>query len=245
MESLWEVIESGSLSVAAVMAKDAALLAAIDPEDPCTLHFYDWDLPCLTYGYFIDPALHLNLDVLQSYGWQAARRPTGGGILFHVSDLPFSVLIPARHPSFSLNPLDNYAFINQRVAEAVAHFALPSPVPQLLITPPFSSSKECSPFCMATPSQYDLMIQGKKVGGAAQRRTKQGFLHQASLSLLFPRTDILVKVLRNHKSVLKGMKEQTYCLLNEEASIKELQKGRVKLKALLKTHLTQRERHLG
>ena len=113
MSTDWQMIESGCLSPEAIMIKDADLLAQLDPQGPSILHFYDWNVPCLTYGYFTDPACYLNLDALQQCGMQKARRPTGGGIIFHLSDLAFSVLIPASHPCFSLNTLDNYAFINK------------------------------------------------------------------------------------------------------------------------------------
>ena len=39
---------------------------------------------------------------------------------------------------------------------------------------------------MAKPTPFDLVIEGKKVGGAAQRRTRKGLLHQGSLSVCPP-----------------------------------------------------------
>ena len=62
----WKVIESGSLPPDVIMAKDAALLNEIQSE--IILHLYEWDRPCLTIGYFIDPAKHLHLDQLNRYG---------------------------------------------------------------------------------------------------------------------------------------------------------------------------------
>ncbi len=237
MSSSWRVIDSGFLSPEVIMAKDAALLAQLDPLGPSFLHFYDWNTPCLTYGYFTELAHHLDLDALQGQGLQAARRPTGGGIIFHLSDLAFSVLIPAAHPHFSFNTLDNYAFINQRVAEGIAHFAAHSLQPQLLSQEPLCLGKECHAFCMAKPTQYDVIIQGKKVGGAAQRRTKQGLLHQASLSLLFPPIELLCKVLKQEEAILKAMKEWSYCLLPEHSTEQELWEARGELKEILKMTL--------
>jgi lipoate-protein ligase A len=229
----WQVIESGFLAPESIMAKDAALLAELDPKGPSLLHFYEWDAPCLTYGYFTDPAGYLDLEALQRYGVQKARRPTGGGIIFHLSDLAFSILVPAHHPCFSLNTLDNYAFINQKVAEAIISFTGSCLMPNLSA----DKCKECHPFCMAKPTQYDVMIQGKKVGGAAQRRTKQGLLHQASLSLLFPPVDLLQNVLKEQEMILKEMQEHSYCLLPASTSVQELPEVRSQLKDVLKTVL--------
>jgi lipoate---protein ligase len=238
MNPSWQVIESGFLSPEAIMAKDSSLLHQLDPEGPSLLHFYEWNVPCLTYGYFIDLMSHLDLEALQSCGLKKARRPTGGGIIFHLSDLAFSVLIPAKHSSFSLNTIDNYTFINQKVAEAVSYFTSQSLQPKLLIEEKLCLGQECHSFCMAKPTQYDLIIEGKKVGGAAQRRKKQGLLHQASLSLLFPPTDVLARVLKREEFVLKAMKEHTYCLLSEQSTTQELQEARHLLKQWLQTCLT-------
>lgn len=234
MSSHWKIIESGYLSPEAIMAKDADLLAQLDPQGSSILHFYDWNAPCLTYGYFTNPSHHLNLEVLQYHGLQKARRPTGGGIIFHLSDLAFSILIPASHPCFSLNTLDNYAFINKKVAAAAAHLTYDSSKPQLLSEEPICLSKECHAFCMAKPTQYDLMIHHKKVGGAAQRRTKQGLLHQGSLSLLPPPIDLLQKVLKNGELVLKTMDQSSDYLFSNYENLPDLDHARQKLKEALK-----------
>jgi lipoate-protein ligase A len=233
MNLSWQIIESGHLSPEAVMAKDAFLLAQLGLESPPLLHFYEWDSPCLTYGYFTDPARYLDMEALRHCGLQAARRPTGGGIIFHLSDLAFSVLVPASHSHFSLNTLDNYAFINQKVAKVIAHFSHSLSQPQLLHSETSCSNQDCKAFCMAKPTQYDLIIDGKKVGGAAQRRTKHGLLHQASLSLLFPPIDLLCRLLKNHEVVLEAMQRNSYCLLSRQSTVKDLQEARDQIKMLL------------
>ena len=57
------------------------------------LHLYQWDGPSATYGYFIDPSKYLDLNKLRQHHVALARRPTGGGIVFHIWDLAFSFLI--------------------------------------------------------------------------------------------------------------------------------------------------------
>lgn len=247
MSSFWQVVETGSLSPNDIMAKDAYLLGQLTPDSTPILHFYDWDRPCLTHGYFTDPSCYLDLEALQRCGLQTARRPTGGGIIFHLTDLAFSVLIPANHPQFSLNTLENYAFINRKVADSIAHFTSQRLNPQLFHDEAPCSKQECTSFCMAKPTQYDLIIEGKKVGGAAQRRTRNGLLHQGSISLLFPPIDMMREILKNHETVLEAMQQQSYCLLSKQSTPQELQEARHELKKLLRTYLirsilTQRQR---
>ena len=231
MAFAWQIIESGSLDPVSIMEKDAKLLSQLNFRDSPILHFYDWSIPSLTYGYFTDPSLHLDLQALKECCISPAKRPTGGGIIFHLTDFAFSVLLPAGCPALSLNPLENYALINRCVVEATAK--LPQlTLPPVLLTPSDESAKS-GPFCMARPTQYDLIVEGRKVGGAAQRRTKNGLLHQATLSLQFTPTEILRKVLLNSDSVLEAMQKNSFCILPENAGIQDLQNCKKKLKELL------------
>ena len=50
-------------------------------------------------------------------------------------------------------------------------------------------------FCMAKPTIYDVVYQGRKIAGAAQRRRKNGYLHQGTISLAFPQMGLLNEVL--------------------------------------------------
>ena len=240
MDDCWQIIESGVLSPEVIMAKDGDLLAQLNPEGPAILHFYEWSAPCLTYGHFTDLNQHLNLSALDHYQLERARRPTGGGIIFHLSDFAFSLLIPSSHPQFSLNPLDNSAFINKKVAKAVAHFTLHSSEPQLFEKEAIYDSKNNGdqkfkdfPFCMAKPTQYDLMIQGKKVGGAAQRRTKKGFLHQGSLSLFPPPRELLQNVLLNGEEILAAMDHWSAYLVSSQFHPSDLSRSREEIKVRL------------
>lgn len=214
--SNWQIIDSGPLTAEQAMAKDFELLAQLDPHDKPSLHFYDWLEPCLTYGYFTDPARHLHIDALTKYQLTKARRPTGGGIIFHLADFSFSVSLPACHPGFSMNTMDNYAWVNRKVAAAIGQ--LTGLKPDLLKQPSMCFSKECYMFCMAKPTQYDLMLNGKKMGGAAQRKTRRGLLHQTSLSLFLPPFEIIREVLIDGEQVINAMQFQSAALYTKSVN---------------------------
>ena len=159
------------------MDLDAALLE--DLEQP-TLHLYRWERPSITHGYFIKPEEHLNLDYLKEVGIDWARRPTGGGIVFHTHDLAFSLLLPKDHPACGDNTLERYHWVNSRVLQAIE--AGRQKGADLCTIEP-DEPREMSAFCMARPTHYDVMWQGGKVGGAAQRKKPQGLLHQGTICL--------------------------------------------------------------
>lgn len=226
----WKVIDTGSASPEANMAFDKKLLESASESQEALLHLYEWEGLSATYGYFTDPDAFFDAEEVEKSGLQLARRPTGGGIIFHIHDLAFSAVVPASHPRFSLNTLDNYAYINQAVIKAVAVFAGDAIVPELHRECGGSCSGPVNMFCMAKPTQYDVMVMGKKVGGAAQRRTREGFLHQGSISLALPPLSLLRQVLKAKETIIEAMTLNSFCLLPDSFTPGQLEEARGELK---------------
>lgn len=173
----WQIVNTGKAGAQQIMDLDHVLLKELTPDSNPILHFYEWQGPTITYGYFLKPADHLT--VVATNEFELARRPTGGGFVFHVHDFSFSILIPASHPQFSTKTEQNYLWINQLILKALQAYVQ---TPLNLIS---NDMKEHIPnFCMAQPVKYDIMVNGKKVAGGAQRRTKNGFLHQGTIACL-------------------------------------------------------------
>jgi lipoate-protein ligase A len=152
------------LSAALNMAVDEALLmAATIP----TLRFYSWQRPSLSFGYF------------GRYGDVAAdeserdivRRWTGGGIVFHGEDLTYSLNLPAEYAARSSRTIYS-------VVHAAIQRALSSIRPVALAT---ADAPKVSDACFANPVVADVLADGRKIAGAAQRRTRLGLLHQGSI----------------------------------------------------------------
>lgn len=228
----WKIIDTGARSAAANMELDSALLSDLKDEKDSILHLYDWEKDAATYGHFVNPQTLLNLSAVKKNNLDLARRPTGGGIIFHNCDLAFSVLVPATSPWFSHNPLDNYAFINHRVVWAIEQIL--NVKAELLPEENLPLDSHCRNFCMAKPTKYDVMIQGKKIGGAAQRKTKHGFLHQGSISVALLPDSYLEEVLLGGTQVLMGMRQNSTAILGVLWTEKELMQMRKQLRDLLK-----------
>lgn len=155
------------------MDNDYERLKSAKSSDKPMLTFYEWNGPALTYGYFVDPN-----QFLVENSFQMGKRPTGGGILFHSIDCAFSLVIPSSHEKLSLNTLENYQLVNGLIQEALYGLGIKVDV--------LEGGCTNLRFCMAKPTVYDLVIGGKKVVGAAQRRSKEGLLHQGSIALRLP-----------------------------------------------------------
>jgi len=230
---MMQILDTGINSAEGNMLFDAKLLEQLRPESEPILHLYQWARPSATFGYFIRPEKHLDLKKVAECHLDLARRPTGGGIVFHIWDLAFSFLMPSDHPAYSLGTLENYQFVNQAVLATIKEFfALGGPV-ELIAEDVPSLHADCRHFCMAKPTQYDVVYQGMKIAGAAQRKRKQGYLHQGTISLAYPHTDLLNDVLLSKKDILEAMKSYTFAPLGRIWEPDLLKRTRHELQKLL------------
>jgi lipoate---protein ligase len=231
----WTFLDTGRSSAASNMSIDADLLKKLKAEDPPLLRLYDWQENSATYGYFIDPFKYIEEKSVDKYQLDLAKRPTGGGIVFHLCDLSFSLLMPASHPKFSFNTLENYAFVNAVVLEALQLFFGKEKKVELLAQEHQVEACECHQFCFSKPVQFDLVIKNKKIAGGAQRRTRNGYLHQGSIAIALPDEDFFKSVLKTNSPVFQGMKQESCALLDQSPSLQQVLKAKLELKELLKT----------
>lgn len=230
----WTVIEGKKASAKENMEKDEMILNEMQPDGNPVLHFYEWEKPSATFGYFMKPSELFKYTT----ALDLAKRPTGGGVLFHMWDLAFGVVIPAGHEAYSKDIMKNYKVINDAVLNAVKSMMKDEASVSLLPQDPSALDEYSKYFCFAKPTKYDVMIDGKKVAGAAQRRKRNAFLHQGSISIAAPSFDFIKKILPDDALVTDAMKLHTYYLL-KSPNQDEFINAREELKSSLKRELLQ------
>src|SRR6266550_1876867 len=159
------------------MAVDEALLeSATIP----TIRFYRWDHPALSFGYFGRYA-----DVIQRKR-DLVRRWTGGGIVFHGEDLTYSIVVPAGDSAFSESSMSIYEKVHQALSGALTASGQHAVLAAIddrggrgVATR--ASSIDGGYNCFANPVRADVLLNGRKIAGAAQRRTRHGLLQQGSI----------------------------------------------------------------
>jgi lipoate---protein ligase len=228
----FEVIDTGINSAKKNMEIDKNLLKNLIKKSIPMFHFYDWIENCATFGYFIDIKNFINLSFAKKNNIQFAKRPTGGGIIFHVWDMAFSFLMPSNHKFFSKNVLQNYKFVNELVLNAVCEFQKLSN-PYLTKNDFLAKNENSKYFCMARPTKYDVILDGKKIAGAAQRSTKDGYLHQGSISIMMPDENLLNNLFLENTNVTKQILSNTFCLLKSSACQNDFINAKINLKKLL------------
>jgi lipoate-protein ligase A len=182
LASLHVYHDDGGHSGAMNMALDEALLehAAVP-----SIRFYQWHSPALSFGYFgkfTDVAAYAPAHDL-------VRRWTGGGIVFHGDDLTYSIVIPVRDPVFAASSMNIYKKIHRALTDALNGIGKRAVVvgsmdPEsscLAVRPTRAGIGDAGYNCFANPVHADVMLNGRKIAGAAQRRTRRGLLQQGSV----------------------------------------------------------------
>ena len=207
-----KVVDSGSKSALEQMQIDEALL--LDGVQHPLLRFYDWSSNAVTYGYFINPS-----DWLKIVPENCARRPTGGGLIFHEGDFSFTLALPPEHALAQKPVLERYQIINSAVLQVISSL-VPDCEPGCEMTLQLQKQEGVlDQLCMANPTQYDLLLGAKKIGGAAQRKNKRAFIHQCSLILTLPDWQRIARELVDPEHVLPKLQAFTGSLFPDKAAI--------------------------
>jgi lipoate-protein ligase A len=167
--------DSAWRSAALNMAIDEALLERTKIP---SIRFYRWKSPALSFGYFgnfADVAEHRTKRDL-------VRRWTGGGIVLHGDDLTYSIVIPATDPAFSESAMSIYENVHRALCNALVSTGQRAYVAGGVDPGAGVSDAGYSRhLCFTNPVRADVMVNGQKVAGAAQRRTRGGLLQQGSV----------------------------------------------------------------
>ncbi len=164
----WRLLIHGAGSPAHNMAVDEALLRNV--REP-VLRIYEWSVPAVSLGYFQPAALASERPFV--------RRYTGGGLVDHAHDVTYTIVLPRAHPWMEMSAPESYCHIHRGVQAALKACGITSE-----LTP--SAHAVESDACFAKPVKFDIVAPTGKLSGAAQRRTREGLLHQGSILLPDP-----------------------------------------------------------
>lgn len=168
---IWDFWQDQAHSPPFNMAADEVLLETAADRGRPLLRFYTWDRLAVSIGYI------QRLDAAPA-GYAAVRRPTGGGVVYHDHDFTYTVIFPDGHWLCGLDRLQSYDWLNRAVQAGLQKLNLQADLADSTIP---HEVDRLNMICFNNPTRYDILLDGEKIAGSAQRRTRNGILHQGSL----------------------------------------------------------------
>jgi lipoate-protein ligase A len=166
------------------MAVDEALLACFDAEQSRPLlRIYGWEPPALSLGRFQKGGEVLDRELCSRSGVAVVRRISGGGVIYHADEITYSLVCsPGNLPQAS-SIKGSFRLLTSFLVRFYAGLGL-NPCYALDSFPDGAGPGGRSAFCFAGRESYDILIEGRKIGGNAQRRLKKAVFQHGSIPLV-------------------------------------------------------------
>lgn len=151
------------------MASDEVLLSTA-VEGQASFRLYGWSQATVSLGYFQPAAVRLQDPKLATLPW--VRRSTGGATLVHHRELTYALALPAYVAKLG----DWMPRIHAILADALASLGFP-------VQPVETESLRGDLLCFQKQTKGDLLAEGNKIVGSAQRKHRQCLLQHGAILL--------------------------------------------------------------
>jgi lipoate-protein ligase A len=179
----WQLILDGPMHGARNMSIDASLFDDVAGSDqPRTIvRFYSWSTPTISLGRNQQITKAVDIDYCRANGIDIVHRPTGGRAVLHDDELTYAV-ISNDASYFGDTIYGNYKRVSEALCLAYNRLGVPA-----VLSPETRKAlnlvENIDPPCFLSTSRYELMVQGRKIAGSAQRRVRGSFLQHGSLPI--------------------------------------------------------------
>lgn len=188
MSHEWRFIESGPCSASYNMALDEAIAASVrNGKSPPTLRFYTWDRPSLSIGCF-QKTSDLDLGYCGRNSIPFVRRPTGGRAILHGDELTYSFAVHTDEKPFSEGLMESYRGISSAFNLAFQKIGIHVESKMQRERGRILSG---NPLCFETSSYGEILLNNRKIVGAAQKRWKDGLLQQGAIPYVYDKEKIV------------------------------------------------------
>ncbi|MBN2057674.1 MAG: lipoate--protein ligase family protein [Candidatus Saganbacteria bacterium] len=189
----WDLLKNPGFSGSDNMEYDLQLFHDFEHGSiPSTLRIYSWQPKCISYGYSQNIEQELEVVKARQLGWDIVKRPTGGGIVFHnEAEVTYSVVTALDDPKLPDGLIPSYKKLSEAVVWALNSINVPASIraqnlPAACLparqgkagTEPRTQNPS---LCFAVPAEYEIVVAGRKIVGAAQKRGRGSLLQQGSI----------------------------------------------------------------
>jgi len=187
----WKLIRSPARSGLLNMSFDLELFNAYEKGGRIsTLRIYSWEPQCISLGYAQRIEAEVDLEKAKALSWEVVKRPTGGGIVFHNrAEVTYSLVTAIDNPLLPPGLIPSYRKISEAIVAGLKKIGVKAEVENPGI------SNRTNSLCFAFANQYEIVVQGKKLVGSAQKRGRKALLQQGSI-LISPLPQSIFSVLK-------------------------------------------------
>jgi lipoate-protein ligase A len=168
------------------MALDHALLESVQQKPRAVLRLYRWRPACLSFGRNQLARGCYDEHVARGLGIDIVRRPTGGMAVLHDHELTYAVIAPV---DLLGGPRASYRCINEALVAGLQKLGARAQLAQGGARAVFGTVHPC----FAEPAVGEVVADGQKLVGSAQRCEKRTLLQHGSI-LLDGSQDVVARV---------------------------------------------------
>lgn len=165
------------------MAIDEALLASFAQEhSPPILRTYGWHPSALSLGRFQNATEVLDLERCRNDSIDIVRRVSGGGTIYHSQELTYSIVCSQEQIPYAASVKDSFRVLTGFLIEFYRSLGLAA---CYAVDAAFDHTKlgTRTAYCFAGKETFDILIDGKKIGGNAQRRRRNIIFQHGSIPI--------------------------------------------------------------
>lgn len=178
----FRLILSKPCDAATNMAVDEALLLSYrEKSSEPVLRLYGWKPAAASIGISQDPQDLFTEDTLRQKPVPFVRRPTGGGVIFHKDELTYSLVACAEDLKLqNLSVKSSYETLTSFLIRAYQKLGLDAGFAKYAGQ---KTQEGIASICFARSEEYDILVNGRKLGGSAQKRSHNIILQHGSIPL--------------------------------------------------------------
>jgi len=206
-------IDTGLRNAFENMAIDEALLYHCKIP---TLRVYGWKPAAISIGYNQDIKKEINLDYCKKNNISIVRRLTGGKAVFHDKEITYSFILPENSNLIPFEVNESYKVIANALIIALKKIRINAEMKK-------APEKIKTPICFNSSNWYELLVNGKKISGSAQRRLNGKVLQHGPILIDFDYEKNASLFNSNNSDIinnLDNLKTRITSIKNESKNIK-------------------------
>jgi len=176
----WRWIDTGTAAGAFQMAADQTLLEMADETGQPLMRVYQWDPWCISLGYH-QSRESIDENSCRKRGVEVVRRPTGGRAVYHAHEVTYAVIIPKESEFYRENLTALYELISAGLVRGLQKLGVQAELQKRKIDLNLHYKKSMSVSCFSAAARNEILVNGKKLVGSAQRHLSWGMLQHGSI----------------------------------------------------------------